>query len=193
MEHGTRVNGVSVRLKGRGHFTMRTVMCSKVSSGLIKLTGKESTSTRMVKGTTASGLMMSSKELELKLSLMEASTKANFMVARNMAEASTSGLMAPSTVESGETIRSMGTGFMTGQMVADTRVNGVEINSTIEEYILGPMDESTMGNTWMTRSMVGVSTSGQMANNTKDIGIMENSMVKAGLQTQQERAESEFG
>ena len=105
MEHGTRVNGVSVRLKGRGHFTMRTVMCSKVSSGLIKLTGKEYISTRMVKGTTASGLMMSSKELELKLSLMEASTKANFMVARNMAEESTAGTMAVNTMGTGLKIR----------------------------------------------------------------------------------------
>lgn len=91
MELGTRVNGVSVKRKAKAHFTMRTVMCLRVFLELIKLMGKESTNIKMVKDTMASGRMMSSKGLELKLSLMEVFIKVNFMVARNMAEASTSG------------------------------------------------------------------------------------------------------
>jgi hypothetical protein len=81
--------------------------------------------------------MMSSKELELKLSLMVVFTKVNFMVARNMAEASTSGLMEPNTVESGETIRSMVMECTTSQIYAVTRVNGIETNFIIEEFTLG--------------------------------------------------------
>lgn len=188
-----RANGTITRPMGKVSFGTQTVMCTRGTGKMTRLTAMGFTSMQMEHDISASGVMTSRMDTDSRPGLMAASTRVSTLMAKSTDKVSTSGSTGPNTRVNGPITRLVATALIVGPMVEFTRASGSIITCTEREFILGAMGASTRVSMSMIRSTVRVHTSGRMAVRTQEAGKMGNKTDVAFTNSWMAVCEKAFG
>ena len=170
-----RGNGSIIELTEKVGSCFLRVMFMKEISRTTNLVGMALTSIRMVPNTLASGLMISSMDLELKFGKMAPNTMELIATAARMVLGATSGMMDLCSLVTGMKIKYTDLEHTNGLTAEVTKVNGDRTTWKALVFTGGKMAVFTQASISMTKSMATASTSGRIPANMPDIGPTESS------------------
>jgi len=165
----------------------------KVNGAMIKLVVKELILMPMVLITQVNGEMISNTDMVKKHGLMEQSTLATMLKARNMEMESLNGLMDQIMKGISLTTIFMVKESMNGLMEEDMKVTGRTIKCMVVVTSLGKMVEHMQEITEMTRKKVRELSTGLMEDNTLENGILANNMAEVNILLLKEKQRKENG